>query len=94
MAVGLGLGLPHHFWYMFLERFIPGASLISVGKKILLDQTVFSPFANFSFFMGSGLLEGSTVRQSWDELKAKFPTVYKVLFSYQVLSVTKGRQLV
>ena len=80
MAIGLGLGLPHHFWYIFLERIIPGAALFSVGKKILLDQTMFSPFANFSFFMGCGLMEGNTVRQSWDELKAKFPMVYKVLF--------------
>lgn len=82
MVVGLGLGLPHHFWYLLLERFIPGASLLSVAKKILLDQTVFSPFANFSFFMGSGLLEGNTVKQSWTELKEKFPMVYKVLVCY------------
>jgi len=78
MAIGLTLGLPHHFWYKFLDRVIPGAALLSVGKKILLDQTIFSPFNNVSFFMGAGLLEGNTVRQSWDELRAKFVMVYKV----------------
>lgn len=78
MIVGLGLGLPHHFWYGFLDRVIPGASLLSVGKKILLDQTAFSPFANVSFFMGSGLLEGNTTQQAWAEFKTKFLMVYKV----------------
>ncbi|KAI9563711.1 hypothetical protein GHT06_011175 [Daphnia sinensis] len=77
MAIGLTLGLPHHFWYKFLDHAIPGASLLCVGKKILLDQTIFSPFNNVSFFMGAGLLEGNTTRQAWDELKSKFLMVYK-----------------
>ena len=78
MIVGLGLGLPHHIWYGFLDRVIPGASLLSVVKKIVLDQTAFSPFANVSFFMGSGLLEGNTTKEAWKEFKSKFFMVYKV----------------
>ena len=44
----------------------------------LQDQAAFSPFANFFFFMGSGVLEGHSVQQSWKEFKTKFPMVYKV----------------
>lgn len=78
MIVGLGLGIPHHVWYLFLDRLLPGTALLTVAKKILLDQATFSPFASFFFFMSSGLLEGQSVRQSWQELKTKFPMVYKV----------------
>ena len=76
--IGLGLGLPHHFWYSFLDRILPGTRLLSIARKIILDQAAFSPFANFFFFMGSGVLEGHSVQQSWKEFKTKFPMVYKV----------------
>ena len=76
-TVGFALGLPHHYWYLFLDRLIPGTSMRCVAKKILLDQSCFSPFANFVFFTGSGLLEGNSYKDSWNEFKEKFPMVYK-----------------
>jgi hypothetical protein len=49
-----------------------------VAKKILIDQSLASPYFNFSFFMGSGMLEGNGLKGSWDEFKDKFVMVYKV----------------
>lgn len=79
--MGFALGLPHHYWYLFLDRLIPGTSMRCVAKKILLDQSCFSPFANYVFFTGSGLLEGNSYKDSWKEFKEKFPMVYKVPYS-------------
>lgn len=79
--VGFALGLPHHYWYCFLDRMLPGTSMRCVAKKIFLDQSTFSPFANLVFFMGTGLLEGNTCKASWKEFKEKFPMVYKVVLT-------------
>lgn len=34
--IGLGLGLPHHFWYSFLDRILPGTRLLTIAGKIML----------------------------------------------------------
>lgn len=86
MIVGLGLGWTHNFWYTFLDRVLPGAALMTVAKKVILDQTISSPFSNWFFFMGCGLLEGNTAKSSWEEFTDKFAMVYKVLtfLSFQI----------
>ena len=86
--ISKGLGLPHHFWYSFLDKVLPGAALLTVAKKIVLDQATFSPFANFFFFMGHGLLEGNSVQHSWKEFKTKFPLVYKVILCTSMLTLS------
>ena len=67
-----------HWQYTWLDRFLPGTGLLTVAKKILIDQSLASPYFNFSFFMGSGMLEGNGLKGSWDEFKDKFVMVYKV----------------
>ena len=39
-----------HGWYSFLNRVIPGASVVAVAKRVAVDQFVFSPcFLSVSF---------------------------------------------
>ena len=42
-SFGLTSGFLCHFWYNYLDRFLPGSTLRIVVKKVLIDQTVFSP---------------------------------------------------
>ena len=32
----------HTYWYTFLDKVLPGAGLMTVVKKVLLDQTISS----------------------------------------------------
>jgi protein Mpv17 len=77
-TVGLVQGLPNHIWYTWLDRFLPGKSLMTVGKKIVADQVICSPISSASFFVGAGMLEGCSMSQGWEEYKSKFLLVYIV----------------
>jgi protein Mpv17 len=77
-TVGLVQGLPNHIWYTWLDRFLPGKSLITVGKKIVADQVICSPISSASFFVGAGMLEGCSMSEGWEEYKSKFLLVYIV----------------
>lgn len=60
MAVtGSVVGFICHFWYIYLDRKFPGRSLRIVGKKLLVDQLLFSPFLITVFFGTVGVLERS-----------------------------------
>ncbi|GLV34171.1 shams [Carabus blaptoides fortunei] len=74
--VGLAQGPMHHYFYKYLDKFLPKQNLNSVGKKILVDQFVASPLFIISFFYGMGLLEGKCYAECKEELRAKFVTVY------------------
>jgi len=74
--VGLSQGPPHHYWYLYLDKFLPGRSLRTVNKKILADQLIAAPFFAITFIYGAGLLEGNSLRSCWSEFKSKFPTIY------------------
>merc|ERR1712071_181782 len=78
LVVGLSLGLPQHCWYTWLDRILPGVSMLKVTKKIFLDQLILAPVVLCSFFMVSGLLERHSLQQSWKEVQNKFAMVYKV----------------
>ena len=69
-------GPPHHYWYLYLDKFLPGKSLRTVNKKILADQLIAAPFFAITFIFGAGLLEGNNLRSCWSEFKTKFPTIY------------------
>jgi len=75
-VVGLTQGPPHHYWYIYLDKFLPGKSYGVVMKKILADQIFAAPFFAVTFIFGAGLLEGNTIKSCWSEFKAKFPTIY------------------
>jgi len=77
-TIGLIQGLPNHIWYTWLDRFLPGKSLMTVGKKIVADQVICSPISSASFFVGAGMLEGCSMSEGWEEYKSKFLLVYIV----------------
>ena len=78
LIVGTAQGPPNHLWYVWLDKVLPGRTMVTVGKKILADQLVASPLGSGSFFLGVGLLEGLTIPQCWAEYKSKFLLVYMV----------------
>lgn len=76
--IGLLQGWPNHVWYTWLDRFLPGKTLMTVAKKIVADQLICSPISSASFFVGCGLLEGCSLTQCWQEYREKFLMVYLV----------------
>jgi len=42
--VGLSQGPPHHFWYIYLDKWLPKKTLRTVVLKILADQFIAAPF--------------------------------------------------
>ena len=81
-------GPPHHYWYLYLDKLLPGKSKAVVIKKILADQAVAAPFFAITFIYGAGLLEGNSLRECWAEFKYKFPTIY--LFDWMIWPPTQG----
>ena len=81
-------GPPHHYWYLYLDKLLPGRSRSVVIKKILADQAVAAPFFAVTFIFGAGLLEGNSLRECWTEFKCKFPTIY--LFDWMIWPPTQG----
>lgn len=78
LAVGLLQGPPQHWFYLYLDKFFPGTSLMTVAKKIVIDQCIASPFCIVLFFSGMGVMEGKTIEDCKKELYDKFLTVYIV----------------
>jgi len=74
--VGLSQGPPHHYFYIWLDKAVPGRGRGAVGGKVLLDQLLGAPFFAASFFLAAGLLEGRPLPACWREFCAKFPAVY------------------
>jgi len=79
LLVGLAMGPVHHYWYVWLDRYLKANQ---VWRKILADQIIAAPFFAFSFFYGMGFLEGRSLAESSDEFKSKFLTVYAVCKLY------------
>lgn len=77
-VIGVLMGPCNHGWYTFLDRVLPAASPIVVGKKILMDQVIAAPLMALGFFMGANLLERVPFDKSWEEFRSKFWTVYKI----------------
>uniref|UniRef100_A0A1B6DMH6 Mpv17-like protein 2 n=1 Tax=Clastoptera arizonana TaxID=38151 RepID=A0A1B6DMH6_9HEMI len=77
-AIGLPLGIAQHFFYKYMDLIIPHRTLLSVSKKIILDQLIASPVCIVIFFYGLGLLEKKNFVATQNELKGKFFSVYMV----------------
>lgn len=78
MIVGLLQGPFHHWFYMILDRVVPGRNAMSVVKKTCLDQTIASPTCLAIFFIGLGLLENRNVEEIREEVKMKLYDTWKV----------------
>jgi len=74
--VGLSQGPPHHYWYIWLDKYLPKRNLRTVGLKILADQFLAAPFFAITFIFGMGLLEDKRISECWREFILKFPAIY------------------
>ncbi|XP_031829997.1 mpv17-like protein 2 isoform X2 [Nomia melanderi] len=77
-AVGLVQGPFHHWFYMVLDKVIPGRTALSVIKKTCLDQSIASPTCLGIFFIGLGVLERRKIEEIYEELKIKLYDTWKV----------------
>ncbi|XP_013776948.1 mpv17-like protein 2 [Limulus polyphemus] len=77
-VAGLTTGIITHYWYIFLDRALPGSCLRTVVKKVLYDQVFFSP-VNLAVYFGTlGVLEGSQSEAVKEELFHKGAQIYLV----------------
>ncbi|KAG7211390.1 hypothetical protein KM043_010678 [Ampulex compressa] len=68
MAVsGMSIGVICHYWYRYLDTRLPGRTLSTVMKKVIIDQLVCSPLCISVFFITLALLENS----NWEELRSE-----------------------
>lgn len=51
-TLGLCMGPLNHFWYLQLDRFLPGATGKIVLKKVFADQLVMAPICCSVFYIG------------------------------------------
>jgi len=73
---GLSLGLVCHYWYHYLDRFLPGYTLRVAMKKLVLDQFIASPLCIATFFLTLGYLEGTSKEEFIKETKQKAIKLY------------------
>ncbi|XP_055390096.1 mpv17-like protein 2 isoform X2 [Condylostylus longicornis] len=77
MAVsGVSVGFICHYWYRFLDKRLPGSSIVIVLKKVVLDQLICSPLYISIFFITLGILEKSTLEETLNEIKEKAWKLY------------------
>ncbi|XP_023325668.1 mpv17-like protein 2 [Eurytemora carolleeae] len=86
-TVGLSQGPPHHYFYILLDKYLPGRTGKVVFKKIMFDQIFAAPFFAITFIYGASLLEGRSLGYCWAEFKTKFPTIY--LFDWLIWPPTQ-----
>uniref|UniRef100_A0A8D9ELN0 Mpv17-like protein 2 n=1 Tax=Cacopsylla melanoneura TaxID=428564 RepID=A0A8D9ELN0_9HEMI len=75
-TIGLLLGPPTHFFYKYLDHFIPKITFKTIAYKILVDQSIISPTCIIIFLGGLGILESKTKQEIKDEIKTKFLIIY------------------
>lgn len=54
--MGLALGPFNHYWYIYLDKFLPGIKKKTIFKKVILDEVIASPFFLAAFFVGKNVV--------------------------------------
>lgn len=75
-VTGFTVGVVCHKWYMFLDKKLPGRTVKIVLKKVLVDQIFFSPVYITVFFLTSGLLDKSALKDIGKEIIEKGKQLY------------------
>lgn len=76
--VGAVQGCLSHFFYMLLDKHMPGTQISTIVKKLVIDQGFFSPLCISIFFLGMQYLSANSWESSVNELREKFLLVYLV----------------
>lgn len=58
-----------HYFYNFLDRFIPGKSPVNIVSKIAVDQLLWAPVFTACFFVYLGVTERKSRQQITDKVK-------------------------
>lgn len=64
----VSFGFVCHYWYLWLDRFLPGYTVRTVVKKVVLDQIILSPVMWAVYFASLSLIELS----GWQKFKERF----------------------
>lgn len=72
---GVTVGIPSHFWYVWLDDTWPGKSAKTIVKKVIADQ-LFSPVLILIFFFTVGVLEQTPSRIMRAEFHEKAPKLF------------------
>jgi protein Mpv17 len=66
------------FWYLQLDKLVPGAqNIVGTAKRITLDQTIFAPVFLGGFLTVLGITDGKSSQQIWDKLYQDYPQVLR-----------------
>ena len=76
LLMGLFFGAPRHYFYIYLDRSIPGRTISCAAKKVVFDQIVLGTFTDSTFLYGISIMEGNTPIIAWSNLQNKFIQVY------------------
>jgi len=75
------LGVPvMHFYYLLLEIIFPGTDITYIISKMIVDLFLFTPITIFAFFVGMGLMEGSSFLRIQQQLKNNYWSSIKKSF--------------
>jgi protein Mpv17 len=73
---GLTIGVFCHHWYNYLDRRLPGYTIRTVIKKIIIDQFVCSPVCITTLFATSAIMERKSKNELLEEMKQKAWMLY------------------
>ena len=50
--VGAPMAVMNHYWYILLDRVLPGTAGRTIAKKVLADQGIYGPICLSAFIVG------------------------------------------
>lgn len=75
LVIGGLSSIPSYRWFLFLSHnFNYSSHIFSLGIKIAINQSVFTPCFNTYFFGMQSLLSGHSLPAVWERIKATVPT--------------------